>query len=280
MGVGLVRRTTTVRRRGRVEIFGQFTILDVVDIAVVAFIFYRLFLLVSGTRAAQMFFGLAVLIVVSAVAQWLQLNGINWIISSLKTVWVIAFVILFQPELRQALVQIGHSRLFRRFVPTEQYSTVGEIVKAAEYMSEEKIGALIVLERSMGLRNYIETGMPLDAKVSAELLVTIFTPPSPLHDGAVIILGDRVVAAGCILPLSHDPSLTQTAGTRHRAALGLAEETDAVVVVVSEETRDISVARKGKLEKQSDPGALRGELATIFGERDDSESPRQAEAAG
>lgn len=262
------------------EIFGQFSILDVVDVAVVAFIFYRLFLLVSGTRAAQMFFGLAVLIVLSAAAQWLQLNGINWIISSLKTVWVIAFVILFQPELRQALLQIGHNRIFRRFIPTEEYSALGEIVKAAEYMSQEKIGALIVLERSMGLRNYVETGMPLDAKVSAELLITIFTPPSPLHDGAVIILGDRIVAAGCILPLSYDQYTVQTAGTRHRAALGLAEETDAVVVVVSEETRDISVARRGKLIVQSDPGALRSELATIFGEREPSATTREAEAVG
>lgn len=262
------------------EIFGQFSILDVVDVAVVAFIFYRLFLLVSGTRAAQMFFGLAVLIVLSAAAQWLQLNGINWIISSLKTVWVIAFVILFQPELRQALLQIGHNRIFRRFIPTEEYSALGEIVKAAEYMSQEKIGALIVLERSMGLRNYVETGMPLDAKVSAELLITIFTPPSPLHDGAVIILGDRIVAAGCILPLSYDQNLIQTAGTRHRAALGLAEETDAVVVVVSEETRDISVARRGKLILQSDPGTLRSELATIFGGRESPATAREAEAVG
>jgi len=261
-----------------VELFGQFSILDVVDIAVVAFIFYRLFLLVSGTRAAQMFFGLAVLIVLSAVAQWLRLNGINWIISSLKTVWVIAFVILFQPELRQALLQVGHNRLFRRFIPTEEYSALGEVVKAAEYMSQEKIGALMVLERSVGLRNYVETGMPLDAKVSAELLVTIFTPPSPLHDGAVIILGDRIVAAGCILPLSHDPNLVQTAGTRHRAALGLAEETDAVVVVVSEETRSISVARKGKLRTLSGPGELRSELSSIFGERREPSLEREAAA--
>jgi diadenylate cyclase len=260
------------------EIFGQFSLLDVLDIAVVAFIFYRLFLLVSGTRAAQMFFGLAVLIVLSAVAQWLRLNGINWIISSLKTVWVIAFVILFQPELRQALVQIGHNRIFRRFIPTEEYSALGEIVKAAEKMAEDKIGALIVLERSVGLKNYVETGTPLDSRVSAELLVTIFTPPSPLHDGAVIILGDRIVAAGCILPLSQDPNIVSAKGTRHRAALGLAEETDAVVVVVSEETRDISVARKGKLEVQPNPGALRSELATIFGERKEPAPGRQAEA--
>jgi diadenylate cyclase len=145
-------------------------------------------------------------------------------------------------------------------------------------MSEEKIGALMVLERSMGLRNYVETGMPLDAKVSAELLITVFTPPSPLHDGAVIILGDRIVAAGCILPLSHDPNLVQTAGTRHRAAQGLAEETDAVVVVVSEETRDVSVARRGIMKVVADPGALRSELATIFGERDEASRPREAQA--
>jgi len=259
------------------ELFGQFSILDIVDVAVVAFIFYRLFLLVSGTRAAQMFFGLAVLIVLSAIAQWLRLNGINWIISSLKTVWVIAFVILFQPELRQALVQIGHNRIFRRFVPTEEFSALGEIVKAAEQLSEEKIGALIVLERSVGLKNYVETGTPLDSTVTAELLVTIFTPPSPLHDGAAIILGSRIVAAGCILPLSQDPYLEATMGTRHRAALGLAEETDAVVVVVSEESRNISVARKGKLEVMSSPGALRSELAKIFGERTEHAPGRQAE---
>jgi len=245
-------------------IFSQRWYLDVIDIAVVAFLFYKLFMLVKGTRASQMFAGLIVLVVASLAAQWFQLNALNWIISSLKTVWVIAFVIIFQPELRKGLALIGQNRLFGTFIRVQEFGVLGEILKAVEKMSEERKGALIVIERDVGLRNYEETGTPLNAKVTSELLLTLFTPLSPLHDGAVIIRGDEAVAAGCLLPLSENARLPADLGTRHRAAIGLSEETDSVVIVVSEETGAISIASRGILKRRLDKGSLRSELSKLL----------------
>jgi len=239
--------------------------IDILDIVIVAFLFYRLFLLVKGTRATQMFIGLFLLIIVSFIARWLNLNALNWIISSLKTVWVIAFVILFQPELRKALTQLGQNRILGFFIKVEESSIVSEIVKACHQLTQKGLGALIVLERDVGLRNYIETGTPLDARVTSELLVTIFTPPSPLHDGAAIVEKNRVIAAGCILPLSQNPRLSKSLGTRHRAGLGLSEETDAIVIIVSEETGTISLAISGKLRRKLDINTLRNDLVGIIG---------------
>jgi len=247
-------------------------LLDILDVLIVAFLFYRLFAMIKGTRASQMFVGLVVIVFASIAAQWFRLNALNWIIGSLKTVWVILFVILFQPELRALLTHIGQNRLLRALIRVEDYGVLGEVVKAVEEMSEERRGALLVFERDMGLRNYVETGTRLEARVSSELIETIFTPHSPLHDGAAIIRGDQVVAAGCILPLSPASGLSPLLGTRHRAALGLAEETDAVVIVVSEETGAISIANKSKLKLKLDAGQLRSELATIFNPRPE-ESP-------
>jgi diadenylate cyclase len=243
----------------------QFRILlEILDMALVSFLFYRVFLLVRGTRAAQMFFGLAVLMVTSIAAELLGLNALNWIISNLKTVWVIAFVILFQPELRRALAALGQNRLFRNFVRTDESGPIGEIVLAANRLVEQGLGALIVMEREAELRAVVETGTRIESFVSSELLETIFTPPTPLHDGAVLIRGNQLVAAGCILPLTANPRLSANLGTRHRAALGVTEETDAVVVVVSEETRTISIAMDGQLKMNVDPAALRSELARLF----------------
>ena len=239
--------------------------IDILDIIIVAFLFYRPFLLVKGTRAIQMFIGLFLLIILSFVVQWLNLNALNWILSSLKTVWVIAFVILFQPELRRALTQLGQNRIIGYFIKVEESGTVSEIVKACHQLIQKKIGAIIVLEQDVGIRNYIETGTPIDAKVTSELLVTIFTPPSPLHDGAVIIEKNRVVAAGCILPLSQNPRLAKSLGTRHLAGLGLSEESDAVVIIVSEETASISLATHGKLKRKLDINTLRNDLIGIIG---------------
>jgi len=238
---------------------------DILDIIIVAFLFYRLFLLIKGTRATQMFIGLFVLIILSFFVQWLNLNALNWILSSLKTVWVIAFVILFQPELRRALTQLGQNRIMGFFIKVEESGTVSEIVKACHQLIQNRLGAIIVIERDVGLRNYIETGTPLDAKVTSELLVTIFTPPSPLHDGAVIIEKSRLLAAGCILPLSQNPRLAKSLGTRHRAGLGLSEESDAVVIIVSEETASISLAVGGKLKRKLDINTLRNDLIGIIG---------------
>jgi diadenylate cyclase len=252
-------------------VFGFNVALAILDISLLSVVIYRLLLLIRGTRAVQMFIGLLTIIVLSILADWLALGGLNWLISNLKTVWVIAFLILFQPELRRGLSQIGQSRFFARFLAGTRFAVLGEVVKAVEEMSEERIGGLIVLERNSGLRNFVETGTRLDAMVTSELLLTIFTPHTTLHDGAVIVRGDRVVAAGCILPLSQNPRLSQSLGTRHRAALGLVEETDAVVIVVSEETGGISIAAEGKLVRRLDEGTLRSELSRRFPSRDGGE---------
>ncbi len=254
------------------QFLGERWYIDVIDIVVVAFIFYKLFMLVKGTRASQMFAGLVLLVVASLVAQWFQLNALNWIVNSLKTVWVIAFVIIFQPELRKGLALLGQNRMFLPLIRVQEFGALGEILKAVEMMSEEKVGALIVMEGEVGLRNYEETGTPLSAKVTAELLTTLFTPRSPLHDGAVIIRGAEVVAAGCILPLSQNPTLSADLGTRHRAAIGLSEETDAAVIVVSEETGAISIASRGVLKRRLDKGTLRSELGRLLGRKPHEES--------
>jgi diadenylate cyclase len=219
---------------------------------------------VRGTRAAQMFFGLAVLMVTSITAELLGLDALNWIISNLKTVWVIAFVIIFQPELRRALAAMGQNRLYRNFVRSDESGPIGEIVLAANRMAEQGLGALIVMEREAELRSVEETGTRIASFVTSELLETIFTPPTPLHDGAVLIRGNQLVAAGCILPLTTNPRLAANLGTRHRAALGVTEETDTVVIVVSEETRSVSIAMDGQLKMNVDPAALRSELARLF----------------
>jgi diadenylate cyclase len=238
---------------------------DILDIAIVTFIFYRLFQLIRGTRAAQMFLGLIIIIAASFVAELLRFDALNWLISSLKTVWVVAFVIIFQPELRRMLAVLGQSRFVRYFVRSEHLAVLDEVARAAGALSHEKIGALIVISREASLRQYIETGTRINAKVTSELIRTIFTPQTPLHDGACIIVREEILAAGCILPLSDNPVLPATMGMRHRAAIGLTEETDAVVVVVSEETGGISVAIRGNLRKQLDTEDLREVLEEVMG---------------
>jgi diadenylate cyclase len=186
-------------------------------------------------------------------------------------VWLIAFVILFQPELRHALAQFGRTRYFRSFLRGDHYGVLGDLVRGVETLAQRRHGALIVMERNVGLRNFVDTGTRIDAKLSAELLVTLFSPGSPLHDGAVILREDTVVAASCILPLSANPRSASMLGTRHRAALGLTEETDAAVIVVSEESGWISVAFRGRLKQQLTEGELRSELSRIFRVRPDEE---------
>ncbi len=248
-------------------------LLDVLDILIVAVLFYRLLSLVRGTRSAQMIVGLMLIAAVGLVAQYFDLLAVRWIVSSLKTVWLIVFVILFQPELRHALAQFGRTRYFRNFLRGENYGVLGEVIRAVESLSARRHGGLIVMERNVGLRNFVETGTRIDAKVSAELLVTLFSPGSPLHDGAVIVREDIVVAASCILPLSSNPLTAISLGTRHRAALGLSEETDAAVIVASEQTGAISVAHRGVLYSRLDEGQLRSELSRIFRIRPQDEPP-------
>lgn len=246
-------------------------LLDVVDVLIVAFIFYRLYLIIRGTRATEMFVGLAIMFAFSLVAQSLGLLLLNRIIVSLQTVWLIAFIIIFQPELRGALSYLGKTRTFRFFIRQEEPAVIEEIVQAVRRLSRSGLGAIIAIERDTGLKDHVETGTDIQAKISAPLLETIFTPPTPLHDGAAIVSGDSIVAAGCILPLSRNEHLAYTLGTRHRAALGLSEESDAYVIVVSEETRSISVAEGGRLRRKLSLDELRTELGAIYRVSDDYE---------
>lgn len=254
-------------------------LLDVLDILLVAILFYRLLVGVKGTRSAQMFVGLLVLVVVSAAARFLGLIAVDYIATNLRTVWLITFVILFQPELRHALAQFGRTRWFRSFLRVDEYGVLGEVVRAAEALSSKHHGALIVIERNEGLRNFVETGTRLDARARSELLETLFSPHTPLHDGAVIIRGDQIVAAGCILPLSQNVRLAPALGTRHRAAIGISEETDAVAVCISELSGAISVAWRGVLLERLDEGKLRSELSRIL-RLSDQEEAEAIEAAG
>lgn len=191
----------------------QYRTYDIIDFAIVWLLIYRLLLVVKGTRASQMFLGLGIIYLFSTLADTFQLTGLNRIFSSLKTVWLVAFVILFQPELRRALAQSGQFRIFRYFFRLETTEYLQEIVKAAKVMALKRIGGLIVIERDASLRNITETGHRIDAKVTAELIVTIFTNYSPLHDGAVIVRDETLIAAGCILPLSR--SAVRTSSTEH-----------------------------------------------------------------
>jgi uncharacterized protein (TIGR00159 family) len=229
---------------------------DALDIAIVAFVLYRLLRMFQGTLAVQMLAGLALLMAVRFVSREAGLHSLSFILDNFWTFWVLALIVLFQPELRRTLAQAGRSRLLERVfgeAGPERRHMVHEVVRAAESLAAKRIGALIVLERTTGLRHYAELGMRVDATVSAELLGSVFLPGSPLHDGAVFVQHGRITVAGCFLPLSRNLRVARTLGTRHRAALGLAEETDAVVVVVSEETGNISLAVDGGIQTGLEP---------------------------
>lgn len=229
---------------------------DGLEVLVVAYVFYRILQVLAGTRAFQMLFGLVVLVGVYFASRVLNLRLLTYLLENFFRFGAIAALVVFQPELRSALAHLGQSRLMRMFSPLRQSEVAEEIADAAEELRRSKTGAIIAIEREIGLGEYADTGTPLEARVSAPLLTTIFTPYSPLHDGAVIIRGDAVVAAGAILPLTQFPIADKSLGTRHRAALGLSEETDALVVVVSEETARISVAFRGQLQRGLDRDKL------------------------
>lgn len=237
---------------------------DGVDIGIVAVVFYWLFLILRGTRAFQMLVGLALLLVASIVSKWTELHTIDWLITSFWAQVVLVIVVLFQPEFRRALAQIGQTPFSRALTPSEESRTLEEIIRTSVSLASRRIGAIIVLERETELRDIVEVGVRLEARVSKELLTTIFMPYSPLHDGAVIIKGDRVIAAGCFLPLSLNPNISTLLGTRHRAALGVTEETDAVVITVSEETGAISINIGGNMTRELDAAGLRRVLTRIF----------------
>ncbi len=244
------------------------TVTDVIDIAVIAIFFYSFLMLVRETRAEQLIKGLLFIIILWLVSEWGQLHMLNLAIRNLMTLGLIALVIVFQPELRRALEHIGRNRLFSsrsgEALEKDTDIMIESIVTAVEYLAERKIGALIALERKTGLADLLEAGTALDAIVSPQLLRSIFITSSPLHDGAVFVRNNRLVKAGAILPLTHDVSLSKDLGTRHRAALGLIERSDAIVVVVSEETGAISLAMDGKLSRHLDGRSLGSILRTAF----------------
>ena len=227
--------------------FITFGIKDLIDVLIVSFILYQALKLTKGTRSAQIIVGLSLLIGIAFVSYWFQLEGLTWLFSNLATFGIIVLVIVFQPELRGALAHIGQNRLLRSFVNLEQKKALNEVSRAALRLAEVGYGGLIVIERRTGLRNYAETGKSLNASVSWELLVTIFTPYTPLHDGAVIVAGEFITATSASLPLTANPRYRKLFGMRHKAAIGVSEVSDAVVVVVSEETNQISLAADGRL---------------------------------
>ncbi|MDN5347584.1 MAG: diadenylate cyclase [Clostridia bacterium] len=243
-------------------------LLMAVDIGIVSYVIYKFLLLIRGTRAVQLLKGLMVLVIASLVADKLHLTVINWLLTQLRLVIVVALPVVFQPELRRALEQIGRGKFFARPLAVlgaeDMARLIKEIVRAVQVLAKNRTGALIVLERETGLNDYIETGIRLDGVVSSELLINIFAPLTPFHDGAAIIRGDRVAAVGCFLPLSESPYLSKQLGTRHRAALGLSEISDAVVVIVSEETGTVSVAEGGKLTRFLDEKNLRELLESLL----------------
>ena len=225
-------------------------ILDVIDTGLVAFFLYRIYIMLKNTRAAALVKGLMVLAVLVIVSKWLNLHVINWILEKAMTMMMVALPVVFQPELRRALEQIGRGRLFRKRVEldeSELNDMIDAVANAVMIMSQRKVGALIVFERAVGLEDRIETGIKIDGLVTDSQLLNIFEKDTPLHDGAVISRGNRIIAASCLLPLTDARGLSQELGTRHRAAIGISEQSDALVVVVSEETGTVSVTRNGEI---------------------------------
>ena len=242
--------------------------LDIVDILVVSVLIYELLKLIRGTRAVQMGLGAAVFVALFYGSRWAHLETVNWLIRTLAGYVVFAFIVLFQSDIRRALAHLGRAPFFRYFAKAESAAeSVEEIVVAASMLSARRIGAIIAVERQIGLRNYAEGGIPLDAELTYDLLVSIFQTSSPLHDGAVIIQDDRVAAAACFLPLTINPKLSKELGSRHRAAIGLTEENDSIAIVVSEETGIVSVVVDGQIERGFDTDTLRARLRSLVLQR-------------
>jgi diadenylate cyclase len=247
-----------------IEFIRQIRWQDMVDVILMSIIVYRLLLLIKGTKAAHMLIGLGLLLIASLLSRYFELYTVDWMIQSFWAQIVIAIIILFQPEIRRALAQMGEAQIFRNLTSAEELKSLDEIVRATVALANKKIGALIAIERDTSLKDFVEMGTPLDAKVTKEILLSIFHPTSPIHDGAVVIKGNRIVAAGCFLPITMGPDISKSLGTRHRAGLGLSEETDAVIVVVSEETGMVSMATHGKFDTHLDMGTLRDILTDLF----------------
>jgi diadenylate cyclase len=244
--------------------FLHFTLVDLVDVFIVSFFFYKALLFFKQTRSAQMILGLIIISVVAFMAFWFDLDMVKWLFSNIVIAGAIILTVLFQPELRGALAKLGQHRLLSYFINPPSKSAARPVVTAAEKLAEVHYGALIVLERNVRLMNIIESGKELNSAVSAELLQTIFTPYTPLHDGAVVIRADQIIAANCTLPLSQNPAYQRLHGMRHKAGVGVTEDSDALCVIVSEETGQISYARDGHLYRDVNPQELENALDETF----------------
>lgn len=244
--------------------FLSVTLLDVMDIILVSFIIYKLYQIIRGTIAAQIFIGLIVVLLLSFLAQAVDLKALGWLLELVRDIWVIAFIILFQPEIRRLLMSLGKSPLFRPFVKKDEKSIVDILTEAAFEMAQKQHGALIVVVKSTGLASIVESGEVINAKMNRNLLTSIFFPRSPLHDGAVIVKNNIIEAAGCTLPLSSKTSIdSQNLGMRHRAGLGISEQADVLSIIVSEETGSISIAEAGSLKQ----GLSRDSLKKLLEQR-------------
>ncbi len=244
--------------------FLTISLVDVIDIALISVLFYKIYQFIRGSVAARMMMGLLLILLFSIIAEFSNLSGISWIFSNLKTVWVIAFVIIFQPEFRRLLLNLGQNPIIQKIVQVETPRFIEEVVGAMTELSAKNFGALIVILRETGIKNVVETGVTINAQVSKPLLMSIFNPRAPLHDGAVIIRGDVVLAAKCQLPLTDNPKLDPSLGMRHRAALGLSEQTDTMILVVSEETGTMSMAENGALTRGLTEESLTRRLKEAF----------------
>lgn len=236
-------------------------LIDLIDIAIVAYVFYKLYKIMRGTIAFQIFFALLLIIGFSFIAKLLNMQAIGWLLSKLTDIWVIAFIILFQPEIRRLLLIIGRTNIARLFLKIDINQDITELVDACVEFQKRGWGALIVITRSTGIENIIETGIPIQSKINTELLVSIFNPKSPLHDGAVIINNNKIEAAKCLLPMSETVSVSnRSLGTRHQAGLGISEVSDAVTIIVSEERSVVSIAEDGTLYVTKDAADLKEKL--------------------
>src|SRR6266852_2568757 len=237
---------------------------DVLDILVVSILIYEVLKLIRGTRAVQMALGGGLLVALFYGSRWGHLETVNWLIRNLVGYLVFAVIVLFQADIRRALAHLGRAPFFRYLAKAEAAEeSIEDLVVGAGMLSVQHTGAIISVERRIGLRNYVEGGIPLDAELTYDLLLSIFQPSSPLHDGAVIVQDDRVAAAACFLPLTVNPKLGKELGSRHRAAIGLTEENDSVAIVVSEETGSISVVADGQIERGIDADTLRARLRSL-----------------
>lgn len=236
---------------------------DVIDVGIVSYIIYQMILLVRGTRAVQLLKGIFILVAVWALSTWFNLYTLKWLMNQMFTFGIVSVLIIFQPELRRVLEQLGRGKMFSRGYSLDKdvvNEQIDGVIKAVRFMAERKIGALIVFERSTGLSELVESGIRMESKITSELLINIFTPNTPLHDGAVIIRANQIMAAGCYLPLSENPFISKELGTRHRAAIGVSEVTDAVSVTVSEETGQVSLSLGGMIVRDINEESLISKL--------------------